>query len=293
MQSIAPRTLFSIPGVLALLVFLGLLAVGPGGALVGGFLALGALGEGGVVLGITGAMVAGAMWLWALRGFTVLEPNQAAVALLFGRYVGTRDQEGWFYVNPLLSVRKVSLRLQTFETPHLKVNEKGGRPVEIGAVVTWAITEPETALLAVEDVGAYLKNRTEVALRTVAASHPYEAEDGHDCLRGNTASVSTELRQSLAPEAAIAGITIRDVTLTHLAYAPEIAGIMLVRQQAESLLAARRVIVEGAVRIASDALRQLESEGHVIPPTEKGRALTNLLTVLASERGTTPVVNVG
>jgi regulator of protease activity HflC (stomatin/prohibitin superfamily) len=290
-QPIERRGVLRIPGLLALV---GLLAyagaicaamiVGVGMANVQPLAGVFAVGVGGV---------GSVFGLFLLRGLTILEPNQAAVCLFFGKYSGTLDRDGFHYINPLLSARKANLRMQTFESPHLKVNEKGGRPIEIGAVVTWAVTEPETALLSVDDYATYLRNRTEVVLREVAASHPYEAEDGADCLRGNTTTVSGELKSRLAPMAAKAGLSIEDIMITQLAYAPEIAGSMLIKQQAESLLAARRVIVEGAVQIAGEAIAQLQAQGHTLSEAERGRALVNLLTVLASDRGTQPTVNVG
>ncbi len=133
---------------------------------------------------------------------------------------------------------------------------------------------------------------SEVGRREVAAKYPYEADTGDDCLRGHQVNISAELKLRIAPFAAQAGILVADIAITQLAYAPEIAGIMLVRQQAESLLAARRVIVEGAVSIAGEAIKKLEEQGHTIPEGERGRAIVNLLTVLASDRGTQPTVNV-
>ena len=291
LAAIEPKRLLRIPGLLALPAYL------MGG---GGILALAVFAASMVqlqpLIGVATVFacgLAGMFWLYGLRGFTILEPNQAVVGLFFGSYAGTYQSAGFHYLNPFLSQFRASLRVQTFETPHLKVNELGGRPIMIGAVVTWAVTEPEAALLSVQDFQSFLKNRTEIALREVAAAHPYESDDEHrDCLRGNTANISAELKKRLGPYATQAGLDIQDITITQLAYAPEIAGIMLVKQQAESLLAARRVIVEGAVRIASDAIKQLEAEGLPIPEAERGRALVNLLTVLASDRGTQPTVSV-
>ncbi len=292
MHDIQRRPLRRLPGLLVLILLVGVTLVTPPLAILTVSWAARIHPIASVTLGALWSVV-GILIAVGYGGFRILEPNQAAVGLLFGRYVGTLDTDGWSWINPLVKTTKVSLRLTTFETPHLKVNEAGGRPIEIGAVVTWAVAEPEVALLACDNFATFLRNRTEVALRKVAASHPYEADEGQDCLRGNTASVGAELASHLTEEAKSAGVVVRDVTITHLAYAPEIAGIMLVRQQAESLLSARRVIVEGAVRIASDAIRQLEAEGHAISDADKGRTLSNLLTVLASDRGTAPVVQVG
>lgn len=285
-----PRSLLRLPGLVVLPLYLGL-GLGLAAAAVfcismaqvQPFLGIGGFG---------GCAFGGLAWFWGLKGFTILEPNQAVIGLFFGSYSGTYSRDGFHYFNPLISQTKLSLRTQTFETPHLKVNEAGGRPIEIGAVVTWAIDVPEKALLAVENYSDFLKNRVEVGLREVASKYPYESDTGDDCLRGHQDHVSVELKSRIAPFAAQAGILISDIAITQLAYAPEIAGIMLVKQQAESLLAARRVIVEGAVSIAGDAIKKLAEQGHTIPESERGRAIVNLLTVLASDRGTQPTVNV-
>mgnify|MGYP001593801631 CR=1 FL=1 len=287
---IEPRRIVRLPGLLVLPLYLGLgLGIGAGGIFSAGMAQFEAILG---VAGILGTGLAGLAWLYGLKGFTILEPNQAVIGLFFGSYSGTYSRDGFHYFNPFLSQRRLSLRTQTFETPHLKVNEAGGRPIEIGAVVTWAVEEPEKALLAVEDYFGFLKNRVEVGLREVAAKYPYESDTGDDCLRGHQVNISAELKLRIAPFAAQAGILVADIAITQLAYAPEIAGIMLVRQQAESLLAARRVIVEGAVSIAGEAIKKLEEQGHTIPEGERGRAIVNLLTVLASDRGTQPTVNV-
>ncbi len=230
-----------------------------------------------------------------LRGFVLVEPNTSLVVLLFGRYKGTIRRDGFFFINPFTSRRKVSLRARNFDSQHLKVNDLRGNPVEIGAVVVWRVSDTAQAVFDVEDYESYVSVQTESAIRAAASKHPYDsAQPGQTSLRGDSDEVNVELRSQLTDRLSLAGVEVLEVRLSHLAYAPEIAGVMLRRQQAEAIIDARTRIVEGAVSMVKQALEQLEGHGVVrLDEERKATMVSNLLVVLCSESSTTPVVNAG
>ncbi len=237
-------------------------------------------------------MLVGAVFL---KGLTLVNPNQSTVLLFFGRYVGTIRRPGLWFVNPLTSKRKVSLRVNNFNSPTLKVNDLRGNPVEIGAVVVWRVKDTAQACFDVEDYAHYVEVQSESALRTTAAQHPYDTpHEGEISLRGGSEEVNQELERQLTDRLALAGVEVLEVRISHLAYAPEIAGAMLRRQQAEAIIDARTRIVEGAVSMVELALQHLE-EHEVVNMTEERKAqlVSNLLVVLCSEAETSPVVNAG
>ncbi len=231
------------------------------------------------------------------RTLVLINPNHAKVVLLFGRYTGSILRNGFFAVNPFTVRRDVSLRIRNFTSETLKVNDSRGNPIEIAAVVVWRVKNTAQALFDVEDFEDYVETQTESGLRHLAASHPYdltgEQEDGVS-LRGSADVVSDELERELSERLQLAGIEVLEVRLAHLAYSPEIAGAMLQRQQADAIIAARTRIVDGAVGMVRMALDNLK-EHKVVELDEERKAamVSNLLTVLCSERGTTPVVNTG
>ncbi len=236
-----------------------------------------------------------AAFLLSLIGLTLVNPNQARVCLFFGRYVGSIRHAGFYFVNPFTVRRAVSLRIRNFNTETVKVNDKLGNPIEIGAVVVWKVEDSAQALFDVEDFEDYVRVQSEAAIRKLAASHPYDDQEGEETsLRGSADVVNAELKEEVVERLEMAGIEVLEVRLSHLAYASEIAGAMLQRQQAEAVIAARRRIVDGAVGMVKMALDDLKAQGVVdLDEERKAQMVSNLLVVLCSERGTTPVVNAG
>lgn len=229
------------------------------------------------------------------RGLVIVQPNQSKLVVLFGKYTGTLRQDGFFFVNPFAGRREVSLRAHNFNSDKLKVNDQRGNPIEIGAVVVWRVQDTAQAAFDVEDYESYVQVQTESALRHLASQHPYDSpHDVEVSLRGSSDVVSGELQNELTTRLQRAGIEVLEVRLSHLAYAPEIAGAMLQRQQAEAIIDARKRIVDGAVGMVQMALEQLKAQGVVeLDEERKAQMVSNLLVVLCSERGTQPVVNTG
>ena len=224
----------------------------------------------------------------------VVAPGQTQVVQFFGRYVGTARRAGLLWLLPLTTHRKVSIRVQNFETGHLKVNDATGNPVEIAAIVVWQVADTAKATFAVEDYREFIRVQSEAAVRHVAGAYPYDASDAADSLRGSTDRVSLELAHEVAARVVVAGLEILEVRISHLAYAPEIAQAMLQRQQAAAVVAARARIVEGAVGMVQMALEQLNREGIVeLDEERKAAMVSNLLVVLCGDSRATPVVNTG
>ena len=233
--------------------------------------------------------------LLLLRGLVLIEPNEGQAVLLFGKYQGTIRTQGYHWINPLTARRAVSLKARNFDSTKLKVNDKRGNPIEIGAVVVWRVKDTAQALFDVEHYESYVAVQTESAIRTTAARHPYDAaSEGEISLRGGHAEVDAELMAQLDERLSHAGIEILEVRISHLAYAPEIAGVMLRRQQAEAIIDARQRIVEGAVGMVKAALDQLaEQEVVQFDSAQKAAMVSNLLVVLCSESEVKPVVSTG
>jgi regulator of protease activity HflC (stomatin/prohibitin superfamily) len=233
--------------------------------------------------------------IFVLRGLVLVNPNQSRVLVLFGRYVGTVRKDGFFWVNPFTVRPRVSLRVHNFNSDTLKVNDLRGNPVEIGAVVVWRVHDTAQAAFEVEDYQSYVAVQSESAIRVLAANHPYDTpQEGQTSLRGNSDAVNHELKAQLQERLALAGVEVLEVRISHLAYAPEIAGAMLRRQQAEAIIDARTRIVEGAVSMVQMALEHLK-ERDVIELDEERKAamVSNLLVVLCSEHDASPVINTG
>lgn len=228
-------------------------------------------------------------------GLTVVNPNEARVITLFGVYQGTIKQSGFWWVNPLTVRRRISLRVRNFESAKLKVNDHDGNPIEIAAVVVWRVVETFEAVFNVDDYENFVHVQSEAAVRNLATSYPYDAhEEGQISLRLSAGEIAERLRHEIQERLARAGIEVIEARISHLAYAPEIASVMLRRQQAAAVIAARQKIVEGAVGMVHMALDEL-SRRHVIELDEERKAamVSNLLVVLCSERGVEPVVNAG
>ena len=251
-------------------------------------------------------------------GFMAVQPNTARVLLLFGDYVGTVRESGFYWVNPFYSKKKISLRVRNFETGQTrtpeqkgpqgliikpesrsasrpsKVNDRDGNPIEISAVVVWKVVDTAEAMFEVDDYEHFVEVQSEAALRSLATRHPYDGDDSGISLRGDTEKVCQQLREDIQDRLDKAGVEAIEARISHLAYAPEIAAAMLQRQQAQAVVAARTQIVEGAVGMVDMALSQLAEQDIVELDDERRAAMvSNLLVVLCSDRHTQPVVNTG
>ena len=248
-------------------------------------------------LGIFGVLAG--LWGFAmLNGYFTLQPNEARLLLLFGKYKGTVRESGFHWVNPFYSrlLRpKMSLRARTLNVEKLKVNDKRGNPIEIAAVVVWRVEDTAQAAFDVDDYSNYVHTQSETALRHLASTYSYDdGEEGEPTLRGNVEAVSKALRDELQNRLAKAGVQVDEARLTNLSYAPEIAQAMLRRQQAEAVIAARQKIVHGAVSMVAMALKELAEKDVVhLDDERKAAMVSNLLVVLCGESEVTPVVNAG
>lgn len=243
------------------------------------------------------AIVAGLACFLALPGFIVVNPNESKVLTLFGKYQGSVKKDGFYWVNPFTTKRKLSLRAFNLNGQQLKVNDKIGNPIEIAAVIVWQVKDTAKAVFAVENYIQYVNIQSEAAVRHLANSFPYdnlEDESATVTLRDGAEQVSLMLEKELNDRLERAGIEVLEARISHLAYAPEIANAMLQRQQASAIIAARKLIVEGAVSIVEMALDRL-SEKNIVDLDEERKAsmVSNLLVVLCGERAVSPVVNTG
>lgn len=295
---------FAVSGYVALVAILLLVAAG-----VLLFLSSAATGHPGRAVP-AGLLVA--LGLFLLRGLYVLAPNESAVLLLFGAYRATDGVAGLRFTNPLYTRSKVSRRLRTHEIAALKVNDAVGNPIEIGAAVVWWVSDSAAALLEIDDYEAFVRVQSDTALRRIAGAHAYDATEvaivsgvgGTEAEAAVAArapvtlldggdEVAQGLVRELQERVGRAGIRIGEARITHLAYAPEIAGAMLRRQQAEAVLAARRKIVAGAVDMVEDALSALERKGLALDNERRAAMVSNLLLVLVGDKDPVPVINAG
>lgn len=230
---------------------------------------------------------------FGLSGFVILEPNIAAVLTFFGSYAGSFSRPGFSWYNPLCKRMKISLRVYNLSTPILKVNDKSGNPIEVGAVITWRVRDTARAVFDVEDFARFVAIQSESALRQVVSSRYYDGDkDGKESLRGDLDTVTRMLSEAIQEHIDLAGLEIVEAKISHLAYAPEIASAMLRRQQAQAVVAARTQIVTGAVSMAHMVLQRLEAGGAVqMTDRDKVQLVTNLMTVLVSENETQPVLS--
>ena len=245
-------------------------------------------------LAITGIVV-GVVAAFCLVGLYMVEPNQAAVLSLFGKYVGTVKDNGLRWNNPFYGKKKISQRVRNFESCKLKVNELDGSPIEIAAVIVWQVIDSAEAVYNVDDYESFVHIQSESALRTMATSYPYDQhEEGQVALRSHAAEISQHLEKELSERLADAGVQVLNARISHLAYAPEIAQAMLQRQQANAIIAARTRIVAGAVGMVEMALNELQKNGVVqLDEERKAAMVSNLLVVLCGDRSTQPIVNAG
>jgi regulator of protease activity HflC (stomatin/prohibitin superfamily) len=253
--------------------------------------------------------------LFVFNGLVILQPNTSLVCLLFGSYSGTLRRAGFWWVNPFYSKTKVSRRLETLECGPLKVNDAVGNPIDIGAVVVWRVHDAAKAVLEVESYASYVKAQSETALRRMASAHPYDqvemleaeqlepsapgekgpAPQAAVTLRDGGEAVSESLLTELRVRMERIGVAVDEARISHLAYSSEIAGIMLRKQAASAVVAARRLVVKGAVSIVEEALGQLEKTkiGAPLDPEKKAAMISNLLVVLVADREAAPVINTG
>jgi regulator of protease activity HflC (stomatin/prohibitin superfamily) len=288
--TIAERTVAGAPGLPMLA--LGLVPAGGGLAMLinardTGGAARGALIALGILVFLAGVLT------W--RGLTAVAPGQARVVQLLGRYRGTIREPGLRWVNPFTTRRTVSTRIRNLETEQAKVNDSDGNPIEIAAVVVWKVEDTAKAVFEVDDFRQFVAIQSETAVRHIANNYPYDSrEEGRLSLRDNADEITRTLSAEIATRVAPAGVRVVESRITRLSYAPEIAQVMLQRQQAGAVVAARRRIVEGAVGMVELALERL-SEREVVELDEERKAamVSNLMVVLCGERGTQPIVNTG
>ena len=229
-------------------------------------------------------------------GFYLVNPNQGKVLQLFGRYVGTDRANGLRWANPFYSKQAVSLRVRNFESGRLKVNDSNGNPIEIAAIIVWRVVDTAEAVFEVDNYENYVTIQSESALRNLATSYPYEhdKEDERLSLRSDSNAIAKKLLTEVQDRLQKAGVEVLETRLSHLAYSPEIAQAMLQRQQASAVLAARRIIVQGAVGMVYDALTQLTELGVVeLDGERKAAMVSNLLVVLCGDQRAQPVINTG
>jgi regulator of protease activity HflC (stomatin/prohibitin superfamily) len=228
-------------------------------------------------------------------GMFIVHPNEARVLVLFGKYIGTVRDAGFWWANPFTVKQHVSLRIRNFNSEKIKVNDLHGNPIEIAAVVVWHVIDSSRALFDVDNYEQFVAIQAETAIRTLATEYPYDAQDGErSSLRGNQQEIADALKVQLQTRLEVAGVEVIESRLSHLAYSPEIAQAMLRRQQAQAIIAARKLIVEGAVGMVDQALKSL-AEQHIVTLDEEKKAtmVNNLLVALVSESQAQPVINTG
>ena len=289
-----------------LMLFVALLLIAGGVAL----LACSSLADGDAVLGvmIAAGIAAIVVGMFLFGGLKIVDPNEALVLTLFGKYHGTIKREGYFWVNPFCSAfnpaagivaasrKKISLKAMTLNNEKQKVNDEEGNPIEIGVVVIWKVVDTAKAVFDVDNFVSFISTQCDAAIRQVARQYPYDVSENGDekSLRGSSVEIAEILRQEIQSRVDIAGIEISEARISHLAYAPEIAAAMLQRQQASAIIAARQKIVDGAVSMVEMALKKLSENGIVSLDEERKAAMvSNLLVVLCGNKDAQPVVNSG
>ena len=276
-----------VHGLFMLLVMFGMLA-----AVLTGIIAAANAenGLGAALLGLLAVIVS-----IGFAGFFAVNPNEARVVTLFGRYIGTVREAGLWFANPFYIKKRISLRVRNFETTKLKVNDNHSNPIEIGAVVVWRVVDSAEALFEVDDYQHFVQTQSEAAVRALAQSYPYDAHLVEEiALSTHPAEVAKGLQAAIQDRLEKAGVNVIEARISHLAYAPEIASAMLRRQQASAIIAARKKIVEGAVGMVENALELISAKSIVTLDDERKAAMvSNLLVVLCSDRDAQPIVNTG
>ena len=243
------------------------------------------------------AVIMGIAFLFLSIGFQIVNPNESCVLVLFGAYKGSIKENGFYWVNPFLSRKKISLRARNFDSEPLKVNDKIGNPIMIGVVLVWRVQETFKAAFQVDDYEHFVNIQTEAAIRKLAGIYPYDNFEDHEAvvtLRGGGEEVNDQLEKELGERLQIAGVEVMEARINYLAYAQEIAQAMLKRQQAAAIVAARFKIVEGAVSMVEMAIEELSKKDIVqLDEDKKASMVSNLMVVLCGDKETTPIVNTG
>jgi len=246
---------------------------------------------------VTGGIMLAIDLFFIMPGFVAIEPNSSRVLTLFGAYVGTARESGFFYTNPFYTKKKISLRAVNLDVPTIKVNDKQGNPILIGAVVMYRVQDAFKAAFEVENYPEFVRIQSEAAIRKLAGAYSYDSfedEEATATLRTSSDEVNHRLADEISERLTIAGIQVIEARINNLAYATEIAGAMLQRQQATAIVAARSKIVEGAVGMVEMALEQLSEKGIIdFDPDKKAAMVSNLLVVLCGDRNASPVINAG
>ena len=226
-------------------------------------------------------------------GFFVNNPNEARVVEFFGNYIGTIFQSGFFWTVPFVRMRTISLKVRNINTSKIKVNDFNGNPIEIAAVVVWKVVSPAKACLNVGDYHEFINIQSETAVRELAGSYPYDAEDDSESLRNNSVQISSKLRDILQSRLDVVGIIVEDARIAHLAYSSEIAQLMLRRQQAKAITNARGYIVRNAITMVDEVLKHFELKYQInLSDEQKVKLINNLLVSLISEQGAQPTLNI-
>ena len=230
-----------------------------------------------------------------VSGFFVVQPNEARVLVLFGKYTGSVRDSGFWWTNPFVTKKHVSLRIHNFNSEKIKVNDLMGNPIEIGAVIVWRVVDSSRALFDVENYEQFVAIQSETAIRSLASEYPYDSHDENTpSLRGKPMDIAENLKKQLQTRLEIAGVDVIESRISHLAYAQEIAQAMLRRQQAEAIVAARKKIVEGAVGMVEDALKMLTAQNIVqLDEDKKATMVNNLMVALVSDHEAVPLINAG
>lgn len=230
-----------------------------------------------------------------MMGFFIVQPNEARVLILFGKYIGSVRDDGFWWANPFAVKKHVSLRIRNFNSDKIKVNDLHGNPIEIAAVVVWRVIDSAKALFDVEHYENFVAIQSETAIRALASEYPYDvADEERSSLRGNPNEIADRLKHQVQTRLEVAGVEVTESRISHLAYAPEIAQVMLRRQQAQAIIAARQKIVEGAVGMVQHALQALSEQKVVtLDEDKKATMVNNLLVALVSESEAQPIINTG
>ncbi len=231
----------------------------------------------------------------SLGGFLIVQPNESKVLILFGSYTGTIRESGFWWVNPFTVKKHVSLRIRNFNSDKIKVNDLHGNPIEIAAVIVWRVIDSARAIFDVQNYEQFVAIQAETAIRTLASEYPYDTNEGEkESLRSSPTEVAENLQKELQKRLEVAGVTIVEARITHLAYAQEIAQAMLRRQQAQAIVAARFKIVEGAVGMVQQALQDLSDKNIVnLDEERKAQMVNNLMVALVADHEAIPVINTG
>lgn len=250
----------------------------------------------GSVFPLVMAVIIGILFVVALSGFAVIQPNQAKVFTFFGSYIGVIREAGFWFTVPLTEKSHVSLRVLNFNSDKLKVNDLEGNPIEIAAVVVYRVTDAAKAMFDVEQYERFVQTQSETSIRQVATQYPYDnfTEENKITLRQHSDEIADELQRDLQKRLEVAGVEVMEARIMHLAYSSEIASAMLQRQQAQAVLGARKVIVDGAVTMVKSAIDQLSTQGVVdLDDEKKAQMVNNLMVALVSENASQPIINTG